>query len=164
MKVTSSWCRNKPWTNRENGMRMVTFGNTVISKKGIPVIPKSIFNILPVGIFSGWSHMTVAINSHAKCRHKYRLRIVWICCSWVWDPKTKKHSCKGITRNGKNMFEPENSNKQVLPYLLMQIYFVLLFLPICMCTATLVSTLPPSVFVGATRNWTCLKISLLLVP
>ena len=44
----------------------------------------------------------------------------------------------------KTMFEAENSNEQVLPYLLMQMYFVLLFLPICMCTATLVSTLRPS--------------------
>lgn len=59
-------------------------------QKRIPVIPKSIFKILPVGFFLGWSQVTVAINSHARWRHKYRLRIVWICCSWVWDPKAKK--------------------------------------------------------------------------
>lgn len=67
-------------------------------------------------------------------------------------PKSKKNIWKGITHNGKNMFERENSSKQALPYLLMQMYFVLLFLPISMCTAALVSTLPPSVFVRATQN------------
>lgn len=143
---------------------LVTFFTSWSTKKESQSSPNLYSKYYLLDSFWGGPTWTVAINSQAKWSTEYGF--FEFCCTWVWDQKTNNNTCakKSPTMANKKGLSPKTQTNKSCLTCSCYLDFVLLFLPLCMCTATLVSTLSHSVFVGATQNWTCLKISLLLVP